>query len=545
VPGEGSAGGNGGAAETPAASATAAGSADRLEPGTTMALVALCLGVFLIANDFTALNVAVPAIEETFDVNVDTAQWVINAYALVFGMAIVTGGRLADMFGRRKVFFIGAVIFGVFSLIGGAAQSAPWLFGSRVLMGIGGALMWPAILGMTYSVLPASRAAFAGSLILGVAGIGNAFGPLLGGFLTGELSWRWIFFLNVPIAIFAILVTAAKVKETEVEEEQRIDYGGITALSLGLLLLLLALDQSVDWGWGDWRTLAMLGASLALIAAFVVIEPRMGRNALIPSDIVRNREFTASCLATLAMSAVFFSIVLYVPQFLQKILDWTPLESGAGMLPMLGMFAVLAFAAGPLYQRLGAKLIISVATLAMAAGAFLLSLADADSGYDSLILGLAVTGIGVGLFYPSITTAAVTALDPARSSLAGGLVYMFQIAGGAVGLGLTTTIFTSVSEDEVATKAADAGSRLTESQEHVVQGVLAGTEPGQEAFQQLSNAGAERALDIVRDSFVAGIQAGFRVTAAIALAGFVIAVLFVGGRLGRHAEKADPDSSSG
>jgi EmrB/QacA subfamily drug resistance transporter len=530
VPGDGVASGT--------ANAAKAANAERLEPGTTMALFALCLGVFLIANDFTALNVAVPAIEETFDVNVDTAQWVINAYALVFGMAIVTGGRLADMFGRRKVFFIGAAIFGVFSLLGGAAQSAPWLFASRVLMGIGGALMWPAILGMTYAVLPASRAAFAGSLILGVAGIGNAFGPMLGGLLTGELSWRWIFFLNVPIAIFAILVTAARVKETEVEEEQRIDYGGITALSLGLLLLLLALDQSVDWGWADWRTLAMLGASVALIAAFVVIEPRMGRNALIPSDIVRNREFTASCLATLAMSAVFFSIVLYVPQFLQKILDWTPLESGVGMLPMLGMFAVLAFAAGPLYQRLGAKPVISVATLAMAAGAFLLSLADADSGYESLILGLAVTGIGVGLFYPSITTAAVTALDPSRSSLAGGLVYMFQIAGGAVGLGITTTIFTSVSEDEVATKAAEAGSRLSESQEHVVHGVLAGTEPGQDAFQQLSNAGAERALDVVRDSFVTGIQAGFRVTSAIALAGFVVAVLFIGGRLGRHADKA-------
>jgi EmrB/QacA subfamily drug resistance transporter len=500
-------------------------------PGTVMVLVAMGLGVLLIANDFTALNVALPAIEEDFDADVSTAQWVINAYALVFGMAIVTGGRLADMLGRRRIFFIGAVIFAVFSALGGAAPNIELLIASRVLMGIGAAMMWPAILGMTFAALPASRAALAGALVLGIAGIGNASGPLLGGFLTDALSWRWIFFLNVPTAVFAILVTAARVHQREERSRERIDYFGIASLSLGLLLILLALDQAGDWGWGDPRVVGMFALSAALIAVFGFIEPRMGANALVPSDVIRNVPFAAACVTTLMMSAVFFATVLYVPQFLQKILEWSPLESGVGMLPMLGLFALCSFASGRVYDRIGAKLTILSGTICLAIGAFLLSLVPEDAGYGSFVPGLAVTGIGVGIFYPSVTTAAVTALDEARASLAGGLMYMFQIAGGAIGLGLTTAIFTSVSESEVSEKASDAGAKLTEAQENVVHGVLAGTDPGQRAYDQLSTVGAERALEIVRDSFVAGIQAGFRVISLVAVVGCVVALLFVGGRL--------------
>ena len=181
--------------------------------GTGMALFAMGLGVLVIANDFTALNVALPAIEQDFDVDVGTIQWTINAYALTFGMVLVTGGRLADMFGRRRIFFIGTAIFATFSLLGGLAQSAAQLIAMRVGMGVGGGLMWPAILGMTFAAVPASRAAFAGGLVLGVAGLGNAIGPLLGGFLTDEFSWRAIFFLNIPVAAFAVAVTAAKVHQ--------------------------------------------------------------------------------------------------------------------------------------------------------------------------------------------------------------------------------------------------------------------------------------------------------------------------------------------
>src|SRR3954452_3102046 len=223
----------------------------KLDHGTVMALVALALAIFVIANVFTALSIALPAMEKDFDADVSTVQWVINGYALVFGVLIVTGGRLADMFGRRKIFFVGAAFFAGFSVLGGIAQDAIWLIACRALMGIGGALMWPAILGMVYGILPKSKQGLAGGLVIGVAGVGNAFGPILGGALT-EASWRWIFVLNIPVTAIAVAVTYWKVHNVGDEPgDEKVDYAGVVALSASLVALLIALDQATDWGWGD------------------------------------------------------------------------------------------------------------------------------------------------------------------------------------------------------------------------------------------------------------------------------------------------------
>ncbi|HSK51027.1 MAG TPA: MFS transporter, partial [Solirubrobacterales bacterium] len=395
------------------------------------------------------------------------------------GVMIVTGGRLADMFGRRKAFFLGTAIFASMSALGGAAQSEAWLIAARTLMGIGGALMWPAILGMTYALLPEDKAGLAGGIVIGAAGLGNAMGPLLGGVLTDALSWRWIFFLNVPISVFAVLVTwlLVRVKEPEVAE-RRLDYGGIAALSVGLVALLIALDQVAEWGWGDPRVVGLFALAAALLVAFVPIERRAGTAALVPRSVMRNESFTASCLAILFMSATFFAALLYLPQFMQKQLGYSPLEAGVGMLPMLGTFALVSFVAGPLYNRLGAKALASVGAGCIAVAPFLFSQVDAGSGYGALVPGMVVLGIGIGSFYPTATTAGVTAVDESQTSLAGGIVYMFQIAGGSIGLGLTTTVFS------------------------------AQVPP-----------------------FVDGIQAAFRLDAALSLLGFLIALAFVGGRL--------------
>jgi EmrB/QacA subfamily drug resistance transporter len=449
-----------------------------------LALLAMGVSVVVIANDFSAINVALPTMEQDFHTNVNTIQWVINAYALTFGVLIVTGGRLADMFGRKRAFFLGTFIFAAMSALGGAAQSEAWLIVTRVLMAIGGALMWPAILGMTYEILPEEKAGLAGGIIIGAAGLGNALGPLIGGVLTDLLSWRWIFFLNVPVSVLAVLITYYLVKVDEPETgRQRIDYAGIATLSIGLVSLLVALDQASDWGWGDPRTIGLLALAALLVASFLPIERRAGMSALVPREVIRNESFRASCLAILFMSATFFAALLYLPQFMQKHLDYTPLEAGAGMLPFLATFALVSFVAGPLYERLGAKLLVAVGSACIALAPFLFSLADEGSGYGSLVAGMIVLGVGIGSFYPTATTAGVTSVDESQTSLAGGIVYMFQIAGGSIGLGLTTAVFSS------------------------------------------------------QDSFVEGIQAAFRLDAALSLVGFLIALFFVGGRLlGGHAD---------
>jgi EmrB/QacA subfamily drug resistance transporter len=444
------------------------------------------LAVVVIANDFSAINVALPTMEQDFHTNVNTIQWVVNAYALTFGVMIVTGGRLADMFGRRNAFFLGTAIFASMSALGGAAQTETWLIATRTVMGIGGALMWPAILGMTYELLPEEKAGLAGGIIIGAAGLGNALGPLIGGVLTDALSWRWIFFLNVPIALFAVLTTYAlvHVKEPQVSD-RRIDYAGVTALSVGLVSLLVALDQVDDWGWGDPRVVFLLALAVVSLLSFVPVERRAGEHALVPRAVMRNESFTASCLAILFMSATFFAALLYLPQFMEKHLGYSPLEAGVGMLPFLATFALVSFVAGPLYDRLGAKRLAVLGAACITAAPFLFSRVDAGSGYDSLLIGMVVLGVGIGSFYPTATTAGVTSVDESQTSLAGGIVYMFQIAGGSIGLGLTTTVFSSQVPP-----------------------------------------------------FVDGVQAAFRLDAALSLVGLVIAMLFVGGRLfARRAEQ--------
>jgi EmrB/QacA subfamily drug resistance transporter len=415
-----------------------------LDRAARLGLAAMGVAVLVIANDFTALSVAIPAIESTFGASVSTAQWVINGYALVFGVAIVTGGRLADMFGRRRAFFVGCAIFAVFSLVGGLAESVGVLLGARALMGIGGALMWPAIMGMTYALLPKGKEGLAGGLILGAAGFGNAVGPLIGGGLTDTLGWRWIFFLNLPIAAFAILVTWRVVKDDEpATDDRQLDMLGVVTLSTGLLSLLLALDEGSDIGWTHPRILFLFGLFVVAFTAFVFVERRAGPRALIPSDVLENRAFFGACMSVLLMSAIFFAALMYVPQFMLKTLKYSAVRAGAGLLPMMGVFAATSFAAGPLYARLGPKRIVCAGAAFLAAGMYLLSRIDATSPYAALVPGMAVLGVGIGLFYSSVTTAAVTALDPSRCSLAGGIVYMFQIGGGSIGLGLNTAIVDS------------------------------------------------------------------------------------------------------
>jgi EmrB/QacA subfamily drug resistance transporter len=456
---------------------------ERIGRGSALALIAMAMAVFVLANDFAAINVAIPQIERDFDTDVTTAQWVVNAYALTFGVLLVTGGRLADLFGRRRAFFVGSAIFASMSLVGGVAQSEAWLIGARVLMGIGGALMWPAILGMTYAAMPEKRAGLAGGLILGAAGFGNAAGPLIGGAFTDFLSWRWIFFFNLPVTAFAVLVTLREVHQPKPDiEDTRIDYGGIVTLSVGLVALLLAFDEVIKLGWGDPVIVGLLALFAILMVTFVLIERRTGSHALVPPEVMRNRDFTYSALAILLMSAVFFAVMLYLPQFMLKVLDFTPIQAGLGMLPMMALFAAVSIVAGHLYERFGPKPLAVVGSLCITLGPGLIAAFVTEESYWAVAPGLALIGLGIGLFYPTATTAGVTAVKESQRSLAGAIVYMCQIGGGSVGLGLTTTV--------------------------------------------LSEAGEGRGAD----AFVDGLETALRVDAALALGGFVISVLLIGGR---------------
>jgi len=493
-----------------------------------VALASLGISIILLAQDFSALNVALPSIERELHTDLSTVQWVINAYALVFAVLIVTGGRLADQFGRRRIFLTGAAVFAVMSLLAGFAPTPILLIAARALMGIGAALMWPAVLGMAFAVLP-GRASLAGGLVIGAAGIGQAIGPISGGALTEFLSWRWVQFVNVPLAALAMLgIWRAIPPPAAPSARQRIDYPGILSLSLGLFALLFALDQATDWGWGDWRILLSLAISAVSLAAFVPIERRAGDSALVPMDVMRDRGFVVACLLIGLIAPAFVAVLLYLPQLLEKLLGYSPLPAGIGMLPLLGAFALVSFVASPVAGHIGVRPTILVGTAAMAIGPFLLSGFGIGSAYSSLVLGMVVTGVGLGLVFPTVTTAGVTAVDPGRSSLAGGILYMFQLAGGAIGLGLTTTIVASSAQSAIRTEAP-AITQLPAEQLTALRGLLAGTESSQQVLAQFDAATAQRLLDLAGEAFAAGVQTGLRVDAALAALAFLLALVLLNG----------------
>lgn len=414
----------------------------RLSAATVSSLAVLALGILVIANDFTALSVAVVEIESDLDTTLNRVQWVVNGYTVVFGVLIVTGGRVADLYGRRKMFMLGCAIFGVFSLLGGLSPNIELLIACRALMGVGGALMWPAVIGLVYAILPDAKAALAGGLVIGVAGLGNAIGPLVAGVLTDTVGWRWVFFVNVPAALIAIVVARRNITESAMGDRTRLDYLGIATLSAGVILILVGLDVGTDVGFSDIAVIAMIGLGLATLAFFVVVELRQGDRALVPRRIMAQRQFSAAVGSIVLMSSIFFGVLLYVPQFTQKVLGWSALEAGVGLLPLMVVFAVTSFAAGPAYNRVGARAVIGAGSVCLTVGVAWLAVV-LDDGYAELVPGLVVTGVGVGLYYSAITTAAVTSVDSSDNSLAGGIVYMGNIAGGSLGLGLNTAIVLS------------------------------------------------------------------------------------------------------
>jgi EmrB/QacA subfamily drug resistance transporter len=507
---------------------------------TGLALAALGLANAMLAQDLAALNVALPGIERDLDIDLRTAQWVVNAYLLTYGMMIVTGGRLADEIGRRRVFFIGAALFATMSIAGGFASNATWLIAARALMGIGSGLMLPAITGMGYAVVPSQRAAMAGGLIVGAYAVGMAIGPIVGGGLTEYLGWRAIQFVNVPLAALAIFgVWRAVATPASPPDGTRIDYAGIITLSAGLVALLFGLDQAAAWGWGDWRILGSLGLSLALIVGFVLIERRAGAAALIPPDLMRSRGVSVACALKALFAPAYSASVLYLPQVMQKLMDFSPLESGIGMLPMLGGYAVVSLLFGVFAGRLGLRLSIIGGLAFLAIGAFLLSGFQVAAGYRGLVMGMGLMGVGLGLFQSSVVTAAVKTDDQGRKSLVSGVVLMFQFVGGAIGLGLTTTIVASAERSAVDAHPAGANADLPEAARRALDGLLAGTEPAQQVLQQFSPDLARELLDIAGEAFAAGVRAGLRLDAGLVLVAVVLAVLL----LPRGAREAVPQRS--
>lgn len=484
----------------------------------------------LLALDLAALNVILPSIERDLDVDLRSAQWAVNAYLLVYGMTIVTGGRLADELGRRRVFFAGAGLFLTMSLASGLAPGIGWLIAARAFMGIGSGLMLPSIVGMAYAVVPARLSAMAGGFIIGAYGVGMAFGPLLGGGITEIFGWRWTQFINVPVALLAAVGVWLSIPRDSPGTRPRIDYPGILTLSAALVSLLVAIDQISVWGWGDWRIHLGLVSAAALLALFVSIERRAGETALIPGDMIRIHTVAVVCLLKVLFAPAYSATLLFLPQIMQKTLGLSPFAAGTGMLPMLGLYAVVSFFVAAAGHRLTAQFGIIAGLAGVTAGMVLLFTSQPDAGLLPLVPGMAMIGIGLGLFQPSTTTAAVEADGRGRKSLASGLTFMFQYVGGAVGVGLTTTVVASTERSAVDTALRGASASLIAEERAALDTMLADAESARAVLAQFGPELGNALLAVAADAFSAGVRAGWRLDAALAAVGLVFALVAFGRR---------------
>lgn len=415
-------------------------------PRSTAILVVVSLIQLMVIVDTTVVNIALPSIKTALHFSQVDLQWVINAYTLIFAGFLLLGGRAADLLGRRIVLMTGLTLFSGASLVCGLAQSALILEISRGVQGLGGAIISPAALSILLVTFPEGAARNRALAIWGaIAGGGATIGLLLGGVLTQGPGWRWVFFVNVPIGIVALLAAFRILPESHGEDRSRsYDLPGAITATLGLILLVDAMVGTTTYGWGATRTIVELLGSALLLGVFLVIEGRFAAHPLVPLRIFRSRTLSGADAVAVLLGLALFGVFYFLSLYMQQVLGYSPLTAAVAYLPFSGLLVVTATRAPSLIGRIGARWLLAMGMLIVAAALLLLArLPDHGSYARDILPTFIILPIGMAFSFVSITNAAVSGVDPRNSGLASALLNTSQQVGGAVGLGLLATIAAS------------------------------------------------------------------------------------------------------
>jgi len=404
-------------------------------------LGAMCFALFMIMLDNTVVNVALPSIQRDLGASISGLEWTVNGYTLSFAVLLATGGRLGDIFGRRRMFLVGVIVFALSSATAGLAQSATDLVISRVVQGVGAALMMPGTLSIITDAFPAHERGKAMGTWAGVSALALAVGPVLGGLLTEHVSWRAIFYLNIPVAAGAVAATIFAVRESrDTTVGREVDYLGVVALTAGLAALVLALVEGNAWGWTSPGIFALLAGSVLSLIAFVAIELRV-RAPMVEFRFFADRNFVGAVVValiiTFAMMGVFFFLAIY----LQNILSYTPLEAGVRFLPSTLMIVGVAPVSGRLADRFGPRWLIVAGLAILTLSLWSFTGIAVDSTYLDLLPGFMLLGIGIALTMSPMTSAAMNAVAVEKAGIASGVLSMFRMVGGSLGVAVTGAIF--------------------------------------------------------------------------------------------------------
>jgi EmrB/QacA subfamily drug resistance transporter len=459
-------------------------------------LGALCFALFMIMLDNTVVNVALPAIKADLGISTSELEWTVAAYALTFASLLLTGGKLGDLLGRRLIFTIGLTIFTLSSLACGLSSSAPELISARAVQGVGAALMMPATLSIISHTFHARERGMAIGIWAGVSALALAIGPLLGGIITEHISWNWIFYVNVPIGVLAVIAAIVVVPESkDTSNEQRLDLPGLLTSGIGLLALVYALIEGHQYGWTSARIIGLFVLAAVAFAAFVLLEMHQ-RLPLLDLSLFRNGTFLGANIVAILVTLAMFGIFVFFPIYMQTIRGWSPIQAGAALLPWTVMIVVFAPIAGKLSDRVGSRWLMAGGMTVVSVCCLLLSTVTLHSTFWHMLPAFLLGGLGMSFVMTPMSAAAMGAAPVAKAGVASGVLNTFRQVGVALGIAITGAI--------VANRAASAAA--------------GGASPP--------------------EAFVHGLTFAMRVSAAICFGAAIVAATLV--RRYRHADASMP-----
>lgn len=420
-----------------------------------LGLALLATVQFMVVLDIAIVNVALPSIQTDLEFSQANLQWVISAYALVFGGFLLLGGRAADLLGRRRIFMLGLIAFTIGSLLCGLAWSEASLIGARAIQGLGAATISPAALAILMTTFAEGRER---NIALGVwgavGGFGAAAGVLLGGVLTDALSWEWIFFVNIPVGIAAFVLAPVLLGESRDTRVRSFDAPGAVLVTGGLTSLVLAITQGSDWGWSSGRTIGVFAAAAALLVGFVRWENHAAE-PLMRFGILRTKTVLGANVAGFILGTALFSMFLMLTLYMQQVLGYSAMRTGVAYLAVAGTSIIWANVAAALVNRVGVRPLIAAGMAILTVGLLLFTQVSVGGSYAAdLLPGFLIVALGMALCFVPISIAALAGVKQAEAGLASGLINTSQQIGGAVGIALLSAIAISRTENEVAAGTA-------------------------------------------------------------------------------------------
>jgi EmrB/QacA subfamily drug resistance transporter len=489
-------------------------------------LLSVCLAIFMLLLDVTVVNVALPDIRRDLDASFTDIQWVVDAYALGLAAFLLASGSLGDLLGRRRIFVAGIALFVSASLLCGLASSPDMLNLARGLQGIGGAMMFATSLALLAQEFAPEERGTAFGLWGATTGFAVAVGPLVGGALTEGIGWEWIFFVNVPIGVATAAMALARVPESERDRSARIDWLGLVTFSGALFCLVLALIRGNEEGWRSGLILGLLGASVALLAAFVALELRRER-PMIDLGLFRKPAFTGAQIVAFSLHASMFAMFLYLVLYMQNILGYSPLEAGLRFLPVSLLSFLAAPVAGKLAERLPVRAFLGAGLLLVGTGLLLMSGIDPSDDWTTLLAGFVVAGVGIGFVNPPLATTAVGVVEQRRSGVSSGINSTFRQVGIATGIAGLGALLQARVSDKLDT--ALAGERLPPgAEDRLAEAVASGGV--QTALRAAPPQAREAVTEAARRAFVDGLDEILIVAALVAFTGGLLALVLVRSR---------------